>query len=182
MRREDLLMPTIEGAYGMAVISVLPVAGTDEVQSSIISGGPPTTLTFQLVVGGFTTAPITWNSTNATLLTAINNAIAALPGIGAANIVASAGTTPALTAGIGQVLYTFSGLNFGKKVQPLITVGAVVQTGTATTIGAFTRATPGVDATMRGHLGVIFSTFDKKVYANMGTPQAPTWTVVGTQA
>jgi hypothetical protein len=174
-------MPTIEGAYGMVVVSGTPANGTDEVQSSVISGGPPTTLTFVLIVGGFATGPITWSNVNATLLGNINTALNALPGVGASGIVASAGAAPALTAGIGQVLYTFSGANLGKKAQPLITVGTVVQTGTATTIGAFTRATPGVDATMRGHLGVIFSSTTKKVYVNEGTAQAPTWVVAGAQ-
>jgi hypothetical protein len=174
-------MPTIEGAYGMVVVSGTPGSGTDEVQSSVISGGPPTTLTFILLVGGFATAPITWSNVNATLLLNIQNALNVLPGVGTNGIVASAGAAPALTAGIGQVLYTFSGVNLGKKVQPLMSVGAVVQTGTATTIGAFTRATPGVDATMRGHLGVIFSSTTKIVYANNGTAQAPVWQVVGAQ-
>ena len=75
-------MPTIEGAYGMVVVSGTPVAGTDEVQSSVISGGPPTTFTFVLIVGGFATAPITWSNVNATLLGNINTALNALPGVG----------------------------------------------------------------------------------------------------
>lgn len=174
-------MPTIEGAYGMVVVSGTPVAGTDEVQSSVIGGGPPTTLTFVLIVGGFATAAIPWSAVNATLLASIQTALNALPGVGTNGIVASAGAAPALTAGIGQVLYTFSGANLGKKAQALIAVGAVVQTGTATTIGAFTRTTPGVDATMRGHLGVIMSSTTKLVYVNTGLPQAPIWTVVGAQ-
>ena len=174
-------MPMIEGAYGMAVFAGAPVNGVDEVQSSVISGGPPTTLTFQLAFQGSTSAAITWSNVNATLLNNINTALNAMPTVGTSGVVASAGAAPALTSGIGQVLYTFSGVNLGKKNQPLMTVVNVVQTGTATTVGAITESTAGVDATLRGHLGPIWDTVGKKMYANHGTGLTPIWVVLGTE-
>lgn len=172
------LLPIIEGALGTPLLNAgAPSNGTDEVQTLTI-GGTPTGGTFKLAFDGFTTAAITWSSTNATLLSNITTAIQALPNVGASGWTAAAGT---LTAGIGTITLTAGG-NLTKKALNTITIADNSLTGTAPTL-VNVETTPGVDATGRGQ-GVgaqLVDTTNKKLYINTGTALAPTWTVVGTQ-
>ena len=169
----------IEGAgLGAPLLNAgVPVAGTDEVQTITI-GGTPTGGTFKLAFDGFTTAAISWSSTNATLVANIDAALEALPNVGASNLTTAAGT---LTAGIGTITVTFvAGL--GKKAVNTITVADNSMTGTSPTI-AVAETTPGVDATARGApVGAqLLDITNAKEYINTGTTIAPTWTVVGAQ-
>lgn len=154
-----------------------PVAGTNEVQTLTI-GGTPTGGTFTITVAPFTTAPITWSATNATLLANINAALDALAPLGVAGVVATAGT---LTAGIGTILLTFSGANVAKRAQPTM-VATSSLTGTSPT-AVITETTPGVTATALGAVkgGQLIDTTNGIAYINTGTAAAPTWTKVGTQ-
>lgn len=156
-----------------------PVAGTDEVQTLTI-GGTPTGGTFKLAFGGFTTAAITWSSTNATLIANIDAALEALPSIGTGGVATAAGS---LTAGIGTITLTFSGANLAKLAQGLISVADNSLTGTSPTLGV-TETTPGVTATGRGAAkgAKLIDTTNGIDYINTGTDQAPTWTKTGTQS
>jgi hypothetical protein len=172
-------MPIIEGAIGAPIQNAgAPVAGTDEVQTLTI-GGTPTSGTFKLAYGGYTTAAITWSSTNATLVANVDAALEALPTIGAGGVTTAVGT---MTAGIGTITLTFAG-NLGKKAVSTITVASNSLAGTSPTVGV-TETTPGVDATARGAAkgALLVDTTNAKLYLNTGTAQAPTWTVVGSQS
>ena len=153
-------------------------AGTDEVQTLTI-GGTPTSGTFTITFRGWTTAPITWSSTNATLVANIDAALEALPVIGTGGVTTAVGT---MTAGIGTITLTFVGAN-GKMAQPLATADGSGLVGTAPTV-AITETTPGVTATLRGVAkGELAVRSDTGVlYANTGTTTAPTWTAVGSQS
>lgn len=169
-------MPVIEGATGGYTTAGAPVGGTDEVQTLTI-GGTPTGGTFTLTFEGFTTAPITWTATDATLISNIDAALEALPNIGTGNVTV-ADTT--MTSGIGNATITFvAGL--GKRAVGLI-VAVSSLTGTAPTV-VVADTTPGVDASARGApIGATLTdTTNGKLYINTGTPAAPTWTVVGAQ-
>jgi len=169
----------IEGVNGAPLLNPgVPVAGTDEVETLTI-GGTPTAGSFKLAFEGFTTGDIAWSSTNATLLANINAALQALASIGASGVVATAGT---LTAGIGTILLTFGANRTRQKIENPITVAANNLTGTAPTLGNAVT-TPGVTATARGAAKghILEDTTNGKLYINTGTPNAPSWTVVGTQ-
>lgn len=152
-----------------------PGAGTNEVQTLTI-GGTPTGGTFKLALGTMQTGAITWSSTNATLLANINTALDAV--FGTASIVATDST---LTAGIGDLLLTFSGNEYAKRAVDLMTATNSL-TGTSPTL-AIAETTPGVSATpyrvAKG--GLVTDTTNGKLYINTGTAYAPTWTVVGAQ-
>jgi len=169
-------MPVIEGSgLGDPLQNAgAPVGGTDEVQTLTIdaTGG-----TFKLAFDGFTTAAITWANVNNTLRDAVDAALEALANIGTGGVTTAVGT---MTAGVGTLTITFAG-NLGKKAVPTITVANNSLTGTATCSVAET--TPGVDATARGAAvgALLIDITNKKLYQNMGTSLAPTWTVVGTQ-
>lgn len=168
----------IAGALGAPIVtSGAPSAGTDEVQTLTI-GGTPTSGTFKLAFEGFTTAAITWSSTNNTLRDNVDTALEALPSIGTGGVTTAVGT---MTAGIGTLTITFAG-NRGKQAVPLISVADNSLAGTAPTV-AVTETTPGVDASGRGaSKGALLVRQDTGVvYVNTGTATAPTWTVVGTQ-
>lgn len=167
-------MGYMAGARGGMYLSAAPTAGTDEVQSMVIGGTPSGGSTYSLNVLGFQTGNIGWFNVNATLLSALQAALDAIPGVGVNGIVATAGSTPALTAGVGQVLLTFSGANVSKRAQSTITVITAPAGGTL----AITKATPGVDMNplypRKGALVV-----DENAGAllqNTGTPGSPTWT------
>jgi len=169
-------MPIIEGATSVALITAgAPVAGTDEVQTLTIdaTGG-----TFKLSFEGFTTAAISWNATNATLIANIDAALEALPSIGASGVTTAVGT---MTAGVGTATITFNGNNGKKAISSVIAVANNSLTGTATLSVAET--TPGVDASGRGFAkGALLIRQDTGIlHINTGTALAPTWTVVGTQ-
>jgi hypothetical protein len=177
-------MPVIElnnpipGALGAPIVtSGAPSAGTDEVQT-ITFGGTPTGGTFKLAFEGFTTAAITWSSTNNTLRDNVDAALEALPSIGTGGVTTAVGT---MTDGIGTLTITFAG-NRGKQAVPTISVANNSLTGTSPTV-AVAETTPGVDASGRGaSKGAILIRSDTGiVHVNTGTAIAPTWTVVGTQ-
>lgn len=170
--------PVIEGSYGILLSGGVPGAGTNEVQTLTI-GGTPTGGTFKLSFQGHTTAAIAWSATNATLLANMNAALDALPNVGTAGIVATAGT---IVAGIGTVILTFSGGFVQRRVVPLITIAENALTGTAPTL-ANAETTPGVDAFGLGHAkgAEAVNTATGIKYINTGTPGAPVWTVVGAQ-
>jgi hypothetical protein len=86
--------------------------------------------TFQLNFNGETTDPISWSSTDATLVSNIQDAITALPGVLSGEITISEHD---LTSGIGTVRADFAG-NFGASPSPLITVWDNSLTGTDPTI------------------------------------------------
>lgn len=152
-----------------------PGAGTNEVQTLTI-GGTPTGGTFKLKLGTIETGPITWSATNGTLIGNMNTALDAV--FGTASIVAAVGT---MTAGIGTATLTFSGNEYAKSDQPLMTATNSL-TGTSPTL-AIAETTPGVNASPyrvpKG--GLVIDTTNAKLYVNTGTVYSPTWTVVGSQ-
>ena len=168
-------MPIIEDGYEYEVAGA-PVTGTTEVQTLTI-GGTPTGGTFKLAFDGYTTAAITWSSTNNTLRDNVDAALEALPNIGTGGVTTAVGT---MTAGVGTLTITFAG-NLAKKVVPTITVANNSLDGSGTV--AVAETTPGVDVTARGaKSGAILSdTTNGILYINTGTAISPTWTKVGTQ-
>lgn len=156
-----------------------PVAGTAEVNTLTI-GGTPTGGTFRLAHEGFTTGPIAWSATNATLIANIDAALEALPSIGTGGVVTAVGS---MTAGIGTATITFA----TKRAHGTISVAGNSLTGTSPTL-AVAKTTPGVDPTGTGAGGSVppGGTYTDvtagKVYINTGTAAAPTWTVVGAQS
>lgn len=165
----------IPGTYGPFLNAGAPGAGTNEVQRITI-GGTPTGGTFKLTFDGFTTGDINWSSTNATLLANIEAALEALPNCNGVTVAAAS-----LTAGIGTLDVTFDGTNVGKKAQPTMTYTNSL-TGTAPTL-AIAEQTAGVTADFRDAPkgALVIDTTNAKLYINTGSPQVPTWTVVGTQ-
>jgi hypothetical protein len=168
----------IKGAMRGYTSAGAPSAGTDEVQTLTI-GGTPTAGTFKIAFEGFTTAAITWSSTNATLISNIDTALEALPAIGTGGVTTAAGS---LTAGIGTITLTFAG-NRGKQAVATMTIADNSLTGTAPTL-QIAETTPGVDASGRGAPkgAQLTDTTNGKLYINTGTATAPTWTVVGSQS
>jgi hypothetical protein len=167
-------MPIMGGSKGVMYLAAAPTVGTDAVNSMVIGGTPSGGSSFILNVFGFQTPAILWSSTNATLLAAIQAALDAVPGVGTNGIVATAGGAPALTAGVGQVLLTFSGANVSKRTQSTITVVSPPAGGTL----AITESTPGVTmnpfSPRKGALVV-----DENAGAllqNTGTASLPVWT------
>lgn len=165
----------IEGAGRGYTSTGAPSAGTTAVQTITI-GGTPTSGTFTLTFGGFTTAAITWSNVNATLVSNIDTALEALPNIGTGGVTTAVGT---MTAGIGTITVTFAGNN-AVRVQPTMTATSSL-VGTAPTVSVATT-TPGVAASGAGAaIGALLVRDNGVLYVNTGTAVAPTWTVVGTQ-
>lgn len=173
-------MAVIAGTRGRILENAgAPGAGTDEVQTLTI-GGTPTSGTFTLSFQGAVTAPITWSSTNNTLVANIDAALGALRTVGgAANVTTAVGT---MTAGIGTITITFVAA-LGKLAVPTIVVVSNDLEGTDPTV-AVAETTPGVTATHRGVAKgtVVTDTTNGKLYINSGSTTAPTWTVVGSQS
>lgn len=172
-------MPIIEGSgyAGVLQSAGVPGAGTDCVQTITI-GGTPTGGTFRLAYEGFWTAAITWTAVDATLVAAVDAALALLPSVASASNVTAADST--LTSGIGDITVTFVAA-LGKRVCPVLQVSSAL-TGTAPTL-ACVITTPGVAAFGRGSGpgALVTDTTNAKLYINTGTAIAPTWTVVGAQ-
>jgi hypothetical protein len=169
-------MPYIEGTTLELLSNAgAPVAGTDEIQTLTIdaTGG-----TFKLSFEGFTTAAISWNATNATLVANIDAALELLSSIGTGGITTAVGT---MTAGVGTITLTFVSQNGKKAISTVIAVANNSLTGTATL--SIAETTPGVDATLRGwgKGQLLTDTTNGILYINTGTAAAPTWTKVGTQ-
>lgn len=165
------------GAVRTLTNAGVPGAGTDEVQTLTI-GGTPDGGTFTITFEGFTTIPIAWTATDATLVADVDAAMGALPTIGSAsNITAAAGT---ISSGIGTITLTFVAA-MGKKAVALAVANSSL-TGTDPTV-AITETTPGVTAAGRGAAkGTLMTDVTNGVlYINTGTAAAPTWTKVGAQ-
>lgn len=170
-------MPIIEGGLGIFTVAGAPTQGTNEVQTLTLSG-TITGGTFKLAFDGYTTAAITWGSTDSTLIAAIDAALEALPNIGASGVTCAAGT---LSSGVGTVTITFGG-NLAELVVATITVADDSLEGSAAAV-AVAETTPGVTATARGAAkgSILTDTTNGILYINTGTALAPTWTKVGTQ-
>lgn len=165
----------IEGVTRGYSVTGAPVAGTSEVQTITI-GGTPTGGTFTLTFEGFTTAAISWSSTNNTLRDNVDAALEALPNIGTGGVTTAVGT---MTAGIGTLTVTFAGNLATKPVSTMTATNSM--TGTSPTI-AVAETTPGVAPTAQGApVGAILVRDNGTLYANTGTAAAPTWTVIGSQ-
>jgi len=149
-----------------------PVVGTNAIQTLTV--GNVSAGTFTLSFEGRQTASITWVGVNATLVTNINNALVALPNIGASGVVTAAGT---ITAGAnGTITVTFQG-NRAKQAVPVMTS---VSTGLTGGTIVPTLTTPGVTADGRilakGSLVVALDT--GKWYTQTGTPPNPVWSII----
>lgn len=148
-----------------------PVNGTNEVQRMTI-GGTPTGGTFKLAFDGHVTAAISWSATNATLLSNIETALEALNNIDGVTMAEAS-----LTAGIGTLDITFSGVNVAKKAQNLITIHNNSLTGTSPTL-AIAEQTAGVNATHRNAAtgALLIDTTNGRLYQNVSTTaEAPDW-------
>lgn len=165
--------------YGPLPFAGTPSAGTSEVVTltfaGTISGG-----TFKLAYDGYTTAAITWSSTNSTLVANIDAALGALSSVsGAGNVTTAVGT---MTSGVGTITVTFAG-NLAALAVPNMTVADNSLTGSGAGV-TLEVTTAGVTATHRGApKGTILTDITNGVlYINEGTAFAPTWTKVGTQS
>jgi hypothetical protein len=165
----------IAGLYGPHRSPGAPSAGTTSVQT-LTFGGTPTGGTFTLSVFGYTTAPITWSATNATLIANIDAALEALPPVGTGGVTTAAGS---LTAGVGTVTLTFNGANLAFTAVPPVSVASNLMTGTAPTLAA-ANTTPGVRATFRdsGKGALVIDVTNGNLYQNTGSAGAPTWTQI----
>lgn len=121
-------------------ITSAPVNGTDEKQRLTI-GGTPTGGTFTLALNGRVSGPITWVSTDATLVANIQAALDALLGEDYTLV-----AEDSLTSGVGTVDITFQNL-YGKLAVNALVVASSL-TGTAPT-AVMSTVTAGVTATYR---------------------------------
>jgi hypothetical protein len=131
-RKAILLLPSTNFTKGDILAEVL---GTNEIQT-LTTGGTGAGSTFNLTFGTFTTGPITWSATNATLFANIQAALDALPNIGPGNTLVA---NLSCTAGIGTINVTFQNVLASTNVAQLTTA---VLSGALTT--AITTATAGV--------------------------------------
>lgn len=176
-------MPIVTGGnavapdYHVFPITTAPVAGTNAVQTITI-GGTPTGGTFAFTLDGNRTAPITWSSTNATLIANIDTALEALPNIGTSGVTVAAGT---LTAGVGTITVTFNGQFTARRIISTMSVASSL-TGTSPTISVATT-TNGVEASYVSAPtgGQLLDTTNGRLFINTGPDANPTWTVVGSQ-
>lgn len=149
-----------------------PVNGTNAIQTLTV--GAVSAGTFTCTFDGKTTAAISWNSTNATLVGNIDSALEALATVGTGGVTVTAGTI--VNGANGTITVTFTG-NRAKQPVPLMTVNSTGLTG-----GTITAATttPGVTADgriyPRGTLVVALDT--GKWYTNSGSPPNPTWSII----
>lgn len=166
------LTNVLGGAGRRVYQGTAPVDGTDEVQELDITGSP-TGGTFKLSFRGATTAAIDFDASAAE----VEAALEALSTIGTDGV--------AVADDGGNLPYTITfGGDLGKRVQPLITVVDSALTGGTDPEVTVTETTPGVDGTLIGHpAGTLYmDTENNELYANTGTANDPTWTVVGTQS
>lgn len=154
----------------------VPANGTNQIDTLTI-GGTPTGGTFTISAPGLRTSPaITWSATNATLVANIDAALEGLNWIGSGGVTTAVGT---MTAGVGTITITFTGINAKSASVPVLTANSSL-TGTSPT-AAITITTPGVAATFKdartGELLVDTATPD--LYINDSTTAgSPTWTKV----
>lgn len=134
-------------------------------------GGTPTGGTFTITLDGYTTAAITWSSTNATLVSNIDTALEALPNVGTGGV-----TTAALnmTSGIGTISVTAAG-NIAAKTITTPTVTSSL-TGTSPTL-TVVEALAGSDASFRGCGAgtIVLDSATGNYYRNTSTTLAPNW-------
>ena len=173
-------MPLYGGGYGPYRAAGAPVSGTDEVQTVTISASSGT---FKFRYEGFTTSAITWTSSDATLIAAVDAALEALPSIGTGGV-ATATTAAALTSGVGTFTITFSGANLAKRAVSTIAVAASTLTGASATVSV-AKTTTGVSATFLGAKpgAFYFNNTTGVVYVQTNTAGtgAVTWVAVGSQ-
>lgn len=166
-------MPIIEGTYGPFAVSGVPSNGTDAVFTLTFAAGTDGG-TFKLAKDGYTTAAISWSSTNNTLIANIDAALEALPNVPASGVTTAVGT---MTNGIGTITVTMAG-TLGKRVATPITVADDSLTGSGAEV-TIEETTPGVTATGWGCLpGALAVDTDStgKLYKNTSATRFPTWT------
>lgn len=154
----------------------VPGNGTDQIDRVTIAAA--TGGTFKLSVCGRPTGAITWSAVNADLLTAVNTAVRALPGVGVAQFTAS---DVNLANGLGTFACTWTGL-LGKKALPHILHvynNSLTGVGAAVTI-ADPSTTPGVDCVGRGAAkgATCVDITNGDLYETAGTVPESTWVAV----
>lgn len=135
-----------EAAAALAVASPYAVvAGTSAVHTLTVGGAPTAgaASTFRISFDGYTTAPIAWSATNATLVSRVDAALEALSSVGTGGVTTAVGT---MTAGVGTITITAAG-GIAARVVPEMAVAANSLTGAAPTV-AIALTTPGVDPTV----------------------------------
>lgn len=160
-----------------------PVDGTDEVQRITIGGTPEAGSKFRLTYDGWTTEPIAWSSTDATLVANVQAALDALAPLADGEVTVA---EVSLTSGVGTMSVTFDGPNLSKLAVSQMTGSDFLQSdGTASTgTVAGTTTTPGVTATFRdAPVGAKYLDTTAGIeYVNTGSVGAPTWSPVETGA
>lgn len=158
----------------------VPSSGTSEIDTLTIATGV-TGGTFTItVLGGRTTAAITWSATNATLVANVDAALENLNVVGTGGVTTAVGT---MTAGIGTITLTMAGKN-AKMDFPLLSIGANNLTGAGTpppSAVTLTTTTAGVEATFRDAQAgqLLVDTVTPDLYINDSlTDKSPTWTKV----
>lgn len=151
-----------------------PTNGVNSVQKITVGSGT-TGGTFRLKFGGETTGPVAWSGTNADLLANVQNALRGLPSIGVDGVTCTAGV--GLTAGIGDVVLTFSGRKTAKLAVPAVTVASNSLTGNTHTLTA-ALLTSGVTADGRSFgLGAMcVSIAEKIIYVTTAAGPNVAWT------
>src|SRR5262245_32121607 len=161
-------MPIIEGALRYYIAGGVS-AGTAAVVTLTFGGTAVTTGTIQLGFEGFLTAPLTVSATAATMVSAIDGALEALPNVGTGGVTTAAGT---YTAGAGTITCTFGARPVGNISLEINNMAA----GAATTFSSAVT-TPGVRpvpfAPATGAL-VVNTTAGTGSF-NTGTPGSPTY-------
>lgn len=160
-----------------------PSAGTNEVQRITIGGTPESGSKFRLTYDGWTTEPIAWSATDATLVANVQAALDAIAPLDDGEVTVA---EVSLTSGVGTMSVTFDGPNLSKKNVPLMVASDFKKSdGTASTgTAAVTVTTAGVDATFRdaGVGAKYLDTASGIEYVNTGATGAPTWSAVETGA
>jgi hypothetical protein len=168
-------MAYMPGAKGLMYLSGAAVAtATNEVQTLTFGGAPAGN--YILSVRGYQLT-IAWSNVNATLLAALQAALDGVPGVGAGSIVATAG---ALTAGVGTVLLTYSGVSVAGRPQGGIVVISPPSPGTL----SVAITTPGAEQNppLPGKHALYMNLTTGQVYSNSGgTPAAPVWALLAVQ-
>jgi hypothetical protein len=156
------------GCGGLLTNAGAPTNGASEIDSLAISGSP-TGGTFTLSWGGFTTAPIAYNASAAT----VQAALRALINIGN-DVTCTGGALPG-----SAVTITWGGNHANTKVS-LITANGALLTGGSSPAAAVTQSTAGVTATAQGASigGLLIDITNGNLYQNQGTSQSPVWNLV----
>jgi hypothetical protein len=171
---------TLRDNVDTALEALIPIGsgGVTTAVGTMTSGVGTLTVTFAMEYAPELMLEVSDNRTGGTITVARTTAGVATP-FGKIGVVAAVGT---MTAGVGTLTLTFSGVNLAKMPQTAITVEDNSLTGTATL--TVSETTPGVLADGRGAAvgAMAVDTTSGKLYANTGTSHLPTWTVVGSQS